>query len=75
MFAEIFFLVSVSTKMMSHIKIIFVFLKGPSLNHELCVDVANRVPFSPASTHCSVRCKLADDGEGGTLFTMPTQCS
>jgi len=38
--------------MMYRTKIIFVSLKGHSLNHVLCVGVANGVPLALASSHC-----------------------
>jgi len=55
--------------MMYHNKIIFVFLKGHSLNCVLHVGAANGVPLALAISHCRTRCGFTHDM--GILLALP----
>jgi len=57
--------------MMYHTKIIFVFLKGHSLNHVLCVGAANSVPLALANSHCRIHCGFTHDT--GIFLALATQ--
>lgn len=59
--------------MVYHTKIIFVFLKGHSLNHVLHVGATNGVPLTLASSHCRMHCGFTRDM--GILLALPKQSS